>query len=75
MDIDSTNIELWGQAFTHSLELFNQEIDTILDILDDIYPEGMSMTEVNDFFAFEQETIAKWLGFDNWGALYEDRNS
>lgn len=74
MDIDSTNIELYGQAHINSLELFNQEIDTVLDILEDMYPEGLSMTTLNDFFAYEQDTIAKWLGYDNWVALYEDRN-
>lgn len=75
MDIDSTNIELWGQAYINSLELFSNEIDIILDILEDMYPEGLSMTTVNDFFAYEQDTIAKWLGYDNWVTLYEDRNN
>lgn len=44
------------------------EIDTIGEMLEELYPEGMTQTDVNDFFWFERDTIAEWLGFDSWEA-------
>ena len=37
-------------------------------MLEDIFSEGMSLTELNDFFWFERDTIAEWLGVK----VYED---
>lgn len=35
----------------------------------------MSETEINDLFWFEEDTIAQWLGFDDFEALERDHNS
>ena len=35
-------------------------------MLEEINPSGMSETEVNDFFWFEEDTIANWLGYDSF---------
>lgn len=34
-----------------------------------MYPDGMSETELNDLLWFEDDTIAEWLGFEDWEAL------
>ena len=33
-------------------------------ILEDLYPDGMSETELNDFLWFEPETVYEWLGIE-----------
>lgn len=33
-------------------------------ILDELYPDGMTETELNDFLWFEPETIFEWLGIE-----------
>ncbi len=33
-------------------------------MLEDIYPEGMTDTEINDLFWFEEETLCEWIGID-----------
>lgn len=35
----------------------------------DIFPDGCTDTELNDFLWFERDTIAEWLGFSSWEAL------
>lgn len=58
-----------GAADTVKAMTFSQ-IDTILNILEESNAgEPMTETAVNDFFWFERETIAKWLGFDSFEEL------
>ena len=38
--------------------------DELESILDDMYPEGMSETELNDFLWFEPEQIYDWLSIE-----------
>lgn len=33
-------------------------------ILDELYPDGMTETELNDLLWFEPETIFEWLGIE-----------
>lgn len=33
-------------------------------ILEDIYPEGMEETAINDIFWFEFDTVLEWLGME-----------
>lgn len=44
-----------------------EELDAILD---DVFPEGCSETELNDFLWFDRDTIAEWIGHD--GDLFDD---
>ena len=33
-------------------------------MLEDIYPDGMDETVLNDFFWFEFDTVKEWLGIE-----------
>ena len=37
-----------------------------------LYPDGMTDTQVNDLFWFEEDFIAQILGYRNWEELEED---
>lgn len=39
--------------------------DALEAVLDDIYPEGMTETELNDLLWFESETVFEWLGISD----------
>lgn len=39
--------------------------DALEAVLDDIYPEGMTETELNDLLWFEPETVFEWLGISD----------
>lgn len=76
----------WGGAADRVKDLTIEQIDIILDNLEEIYPEGMGRTELNDFFWFEEDTWLEWLGYespehfqkaiDNPGKeIYKDKNT
>ena len=56
----------WSGAADTCKYLTLNEIQTILDILEDGYSNLPSLTEINDFFWFETETLASWLGYDSF---------
>lgn len=60
------NFEFWSGAKDTAKYLTLDELDTIEAILEDIYPDGIDETTVNDFFWFDDDTIAEWLGYDNF---------
>lgn len=63
------DFDFWCGAKYTVEHLSHGELATVFDILEDSYPEGMTETELNDFFWFETDTIAEWLGYRNWEEL------
>lgn len=61
-----TNFNFWSGAADTVKYLTHDEINTIESILEDSNPEGLSETEINDFFWFENDTIAEWLGYSDF---------
>ena len=66
------NFEFWGGAKDRVKYLSDEQLDTIENMLEELYPEGMSETEVNDLFWFDEDTIAKWLGYENFDEIMSD---
>ena len=60
------NFEFWSGAKDTVKYLTDDELDTIEKILEDIYPEGMSETQINDVFWFEDDWIAEILGYNDF---------
>ena len=58
--------DFWSGARDRVKYLTWQELDTIESILEDAYPEGMTETEINDLFWFEEDLIADWLGYESF---------
>lgn len=56
------NFEFWSGAKENASELTSVQLDEVENILEDMYPDGMSETEINDFFWFDFDTIKEWLG-------------
>jgi len=70
-EIPLTEFEFWAGGKQTVEELTEDELDQIEQILEEIYPEGMEETEVNDFFWFERELIAEWLGYEDFDEIME----
>jgi len=66
-----TEFEFWAGGKDTVEELTESELERIEQILEEIYPEGMSEFEVNDLFWFEHELIAEWLGYENFDEIME----
>ena len=59
------NFEAWSGA-VDTLDRVREagKCDELETILEDLYPDGMSETELNDFLWFEPETVYEWLGIE-----------
>lgn len=65
-EVSGYEFEFWAGAKDRVKYLTYDEIEKIFSILEAEEPDGMSETEVNDFFWFEEDTIAEWLGYDSF---------
>lgn len=67
--------DFWSGAKDTVKYLTEDEINQIETTLEDCFPEGMSETEINDFFWFEDDTIAEWLGYQSFeDIMYRENN-
>lgn len=73
-DLDANGIRnmVWSGALDRVKCLSDDELNTIIGILAEEYPDGIDETELNDFFWFEDDTYAGWLGWDDVEAFWED---
>lgn len=58
--------DFWSGAVDTVKYLTFEELDEIENILEDLYPDGLDETAINDLFWFEDDTIAEWLGYNNF---------
>ena len=58
------NFNFWSGAKDNALKLTLEQLDEVESMLEDIYPDGMSETELNDLFWFDFEQICDWLGIE-----------
>ena len=73
-EISLRNFEGWSGAVDTLNTLTDEQKDALETILEDLYPDGMDETSLNDLLWFENDTIAEWLGFEDWDDL-ERKNS
>ena len=59
------NFEAWSGA-VDTLDRVREagKCDELESILEELDPEGMSETELNDLLWFEPETVFEWLGIE-----------
>lgn len=67
------NFEFWSGARYLADKLTCKEFDVIEELLEELYPDGMEETEVNDFFWFDGDTIAQALGYEDEDDLLESK--
>ena len=70
--LSETNLrdfEFWAGATDRVKYLSWEQLDTIEEILNDIYPDGIDDTTLNDLFWFDEDTIAQWLGYEDFEEL------
>ena len=64
-DLNLETFEAWSGAVS-TLETIREAgaCEQLEFILEDLYPEGMTETELNDLLWFEPETVFEWLGIE-----------
>ena len=62
-ELDLNSFEAWSGA-KETLERIQREgkCAELENILEELYPDGMTETELNDLLWFESETVYEWLG-------------
>ena len=74
-EIDSiSEFDAWGGAVDTINGLTLEQQDCIDGMLDEIFPEGCSVVELNDWLSFEDDYIATLLGFEDWEDLEAHNN-
>ena len=71
---DANDFEFWSGAKDTVAILTDEELKTVFNTLEETYVEGMDKDEFNDFFWFETDTIAEWIGWDDFETLYKARS-
>lgn len=68
MDFDDLQNNAWGNATNTLEEVQNHEKeDELMELLDELYPDGVDETELNDFLAYEDDYIFQNLDIDLGG--------
>lgn len=68
------DVTYWGGAAATYMELTDDEVEYIQDYLEDLYPDGMSETDLNDFMWLECDLIAEILGYEDWENLEDNHH-
>jgi hypothetical protein len=58
------NFEFWSSAEHNASLLTSAQLDAIESTLNEIYPDGMSDTELNDLFWHDFDAVLAWAGLD-----------
>ena len=65
------NFEFWAGATDRVKHLTGEQLDTIEETLNDMFPDGIDDTTVNDLFWFDEDIIAEWLGYNSFDEMVQ----
>ena len=57
--------DFWSGGASNAEELDYDQLDELEAILEDMYPDGMTATELNDLMWFDFDTVKEWLGIED----------
>ena len=63
------DFDFWSGAKDTVKYLLDSEVNEIISMLEMSGYDEMSETELNDFFWFETDTIAEWLGYNDFDEI------
>ena len=73
-EISLEDFDFWGNALYVTKYLESSDFRQIESIMEDTQSEWeWGETEVNDFFSYEEDTIAEWLGYSDFEELIKER--
>ena len=74
-EIKITEFNFWCGAKSTVELLTHEELDWLQEYIEELETEGhiWSETDLNDFFWFDTDWIAKFLGYKDFETLYKER--
>ena len=72
-ELDLNRFEAWSGA-KETLERIQKEgkCAELENVLEELYPDGMTETELNDLLWFDSETVYEWLGIRSEGQIEKE---
>ena len=72
-ELDLNRFEAWSGA-KETLERIQREgkCAELENVLEELYPDGMTETELNDLLWFDSETVYEWLGIRSEGQIEKE---
>ena len=72
-ELDLNNFEAWSGA-KETLERIQREgkCEELENVLEELYPDGMTETELNDLLWFDSESVYEWLGIRSEGQIEKE---
>ena len=70
-EVSLGEFDFWAGARDRVKYLSRDELEQIERILEELAPDGLSETDLNDLFWFEDDLIAEWLGYEHFGEIME----
>ena len=63
------DFSFWGGAVSTAQRIWDERgsegFEQLETVLEDLYPDGIDETDLNDLLWFETDTVYEWLGIDN----------
>lgn len=59
-----SNFEFWSGAKANAEMMTAEELDSVENELEELYPDGMTDTEINDLFWFDFEYVCELIGLE-----------
>ena len=71
-ELDLNSFEAWSGA-KETLERIQREgkCEELENVLEELYPDGMTETELNDLLWFDSESVYEWLGIRSESQIKE----
>ena len=72
-ELDLNRFEAWSGA-KETLERIRREgkCEELENVLEELYPDGMTETELNDLLWFDSESVYEWLGIRSESQIKEE---
>lgn len=74
--VTALTFEFWSGGADTVADLTLEELEEVWERVEEMYStveEPPTETDINDFFWFERDTIANWLGYNDYDELMKDR--
>ena len=67
------NFDFWSGGRDTVNDLTWEDFDILEPLIEEMFGGEVEDVDLNDFFWFERDTIAKWLGYEDYEELMRDR--
>lgn len=72
-DISLKNFEAWSGGKDTLNRIINEgKCDELESMLEDLYPDGMTDTELNDLLWYDSDTVFEWLDIRTYDQIKEE---